>query len=119
MATGNFWLAEDTGQNTLRGLEVWDENLQMMVPDPEYPAVLPADYITEFLRLNKFARMSFNDLRLQITDWTPDEIVRLDAIERDAQEMLEDYQTVDDRFMARQNTAGIYTAGPNGGTPRG
>lgn len=115
MPTGNFWIAEDTGQNTLRGLEVWDENLQMLVPDIDYPAVLPSDYIVEFLRMNKFARLSFNDLRQQVTDWTPEEIARLDAIAKDSEYMLEDYQNVDDRFMARQNTAGIYTAGPNGG----
>ena len=115
MPTGNFWIAEDTGQNTLRGIEVWDENLQMLVPDLENPAVLPSDYIVEFLRMNKFARLSFNDLRQQVTDWTPEEITRLDSIAADAEYTLEDYQTRDDNFMSRQNTPGIYTAGPKGG----
>lgn len=115
MATGNFWIAEDTGQNTLKGVEIWNPDLQMMVPDPENPAVLPSDYIVDFLRTNKYARLSFNDIRQQVTDWTPDEIVRLDAIAADADYTLEDYQTLDDNFMTRQNTAGIYTAGPNGG----
>jgi len=115
MPIGNFWIAEDTGQNTLRGVEVYDADRNMLVPDPDNPAVLPSDYIIEFLRMNKFARLSFNDLRQQVTDWTPGEIERLDAIAADSEYTLEDYQTLDDNFMARQNTAGVYTAGPKGG----
>ena len=111
----NFWIAEDTGQNTLRGIEVFDADMGMLVPDPEHPAVLPFDYIVDFLRTNKYARLSFNDLRHRV-QWTPEEIERLDLIEITAGGLMTaDYQNVDDRFMARQNTAGIYTAGPNGG----
>lgn len=110
----NFWIAEDTGQNTLRGVEVWSDHLQMLVPDPANPAVLPTDYIVDFLRTNKFARLSFNDLRNSV-QWTPEELERLDLIEITASTLTPDYQNVDDRFMARQNTAGIYTVGPNGG----
>lgn len=119
MPTGNFWIADDTGQNTLKGVEVWDDQLQTLVPDPDNPAVLPSDYIVSFLRTNKFARLSFNDLRDQVTDWTPAEILRLDAIARDSEYMTFDYQNEDDRFMAGQNVVGIYTAGPKGGLGRG
>lgn len=115
MPTGNFWIAEDTGQNTLKGVEVYDPDQNIMVPCPCNPAVLPSDYIVDFLRMNKFARLSFNDLRQQVTDWTPEEIERLDLIAQTAEYITPDYQNVDDNFMARQNTAGIYTAGPNGG----
>ena len=115
MATGNFWIAEDTGQNTLRGVEIWDENLQMMIPDPDNPAVLPSDYIVEFLRTNKYARLSFNDIRQQVSDWTPGEIERLDLIAQTSEYLTFDYQNETDRFMAGQNVVGIYTAGPNGG----
>jgi len=115
MPTGNFWIAEDTGQNTLRGVEIWNEDLHMLVPDPSDPAVLPSDYIIEFLQMNKFARLSFNDLRQRVKDWTPAEIERLDMIAFNAALMATDYQTADDRFMASQNVVGVYTAGPNGG----
>jgi len=113
--TGNFWIAQDTGQNTLRGVEVYNAELNQMVPCPCNPAVLPSEFIIDFLRTNKFARLSFNDLRQQVTDWTDEEIQRLDLIAQTAEYMTFDYQNENDRFQARQNTAGIYTAGPNGG----
>ena len=110
----NFWIASDTGENMLRGVEVYDPNLNTMVPDPDNPAKLPSDYIIEFLRTNQVARMGFNDLYPRV-NWTPAELERLDMIQQNAATTLEDYQQVDDTFMRRQNVAGIYTTGPNGG----
>jgi len=100
------WWIDDAGRNTLKG--VYD--------DPDNPVVLPDEYILDFLRTIPEARESFN--RLYPT-MLPEEKERLDTLSMSALYIQPDIKVVEDRFQARQNTVGIHTTGPNGGTRLG
>ncbi len=114
-AGGNFWIASDTGENMLRGNFIIDPVYNTQIPNPENPARLDDDYIIAFLRTNKFARMSFNDLYPRV-QWTPEERERLDRLHNSVTFMQVDESENDDRFMHRMNTQSpIRTSGPNGG----
>jgi hypothetical protein len=101
--TGREWWIDDTGRNTLRGV----------AGDTNNPPILPDEFILDFLRTIPEARESFN--RLYPT-MLPAEQERLDPIAASARFLQPDIKAVDDGFQARQNTAGIHTTGPQGGT---
>jgi hypothetical protein len=101
--TGREWWIFDNGVNALSGIP----------GDVDNPAVLTDVQIIDFLRSIPEARDSFN--RLYPT-MLPEERERLDTVCQSAQYLRKDPKAVTDMFQARQNTDGIFTTGPLGGT---
>lgn len=97
------WWVNDVGINLLKG--VWD--------DEENPPKLSDETIIDLLRRIPDARESFN--RLYPT-MLPEEQARLDVIAEGAEFVIRDYKTLFDDFQRRQNTVGIHTTGPHGGS---
>ena len=96
---GEFWV-NASGQNLLGGID---------------PPVLEDDDILDFLRRIPDARASFE--RLYPT-MTVEERTRLRAL-TEGLPLWIDPHTREDNFQNRQNTEGIFTTGPRGGTRRG
>lgn len=104
--TGREWWIFDNGTNSLKG-----------VPgDVTNPPVLTDGQIFDFLRHIPEARKSLNRLYPTLL---PEEQARLDPIIQGAKFLQPDDKAASDLFMRRQNTDGIFTTGPHGGTRYG
>lgn len=82
------------------------------------PIRLPDDVIVEFLSRIQEARDSFNRVYPHLL---AEEKARLDLLTTSGRVVIGDgdHKKVHDDFQKSQNTVGIYTTGPYGGTRRG
>lgn len=100
---GDEWWINDTGDNTLKGVEGDDCN----------PPRLPDCMIYDLLRTIPEARESFNRLYPKML---PAERVRLDEITQGiVTYVVDDPKFIEDNFQHEQNTPGVQTKGPKGG----
>lgn len=100
----NEWWINNIGDNTLKGVEGDDCN----------PPRLPAAMIYDILREIPEARDSYNRLYPRML---PEERARLDEITQGiVTYVVDDPKFIEDNFQASQNTVGVQTKGPKGGT---
>ena len=102
MSDREFWI-DNVGQNLLKGIEGDDSN----------PPRLALADILDFLRRIPESRDSFNRLYPLLL---PEEQERLEPVIQGARFVIPDHKAIQDDFQRRQNTAGIRTTGPYGGT---
>lgn len=99
------WWINDTGVNTLKGVE----------DDPDNPVRLDDDLIASMLTTIPAAREGFN---FMYPNMLPEEQERLDRITQGLPQHLALVpKNIDDNFQRYQNVAGVYTTGPKGGQP--
>lgn len=101
----NWWVSE-TGVNMLEG----DPN------DPDNPVKLPDASIIEFLHSIPQARTDLEESFPLLSGVAQARLKELIASNPFLQKPMESPIKKSDDFQLRQNTAGVYTAGPHGGT---
>lgn len=104
----NWWVSE-TGVNMLEG----DPN------DPDNPVKLPDASILEFIQKIPQARTDLEAIFPTMSSVGQERIKALIANNPFLHKPMESPVTKADDFQKRQNTAGVYTAGPHGGTGYG
>jgi hypothetical protein len=103
MATATEWWYDDSGTNTLKGVE----------DDPDNPIILDDTYIVQFICTVPAALESFNRI---VPNMLPEEQLRLNALAAGIPKYeYSDPRTDTDEFQNRWNRSGIHTTGPNGG----
>ena len=93
-------------------------NENMLTIDENSRVRLPDDYILNFLTMHEAARKSYLRLLPKLTLVEQDRLLPLYTRAVQAVKLL-DEKSVMDRVQNKWNRAGVYTAGPRGGTRAG